>query len=222
MGIHDVYGVLATEAKVTLASLAKYLGDICRPRVVGVDANVAMWGELHSMGRTPDIFGRTSDIAAAVFQRWVLPLLRQKLSVVLVLDGHAPPTKVASARRKKARDEAAKLYADLCALRISAEHSSADLETLRELCGLSTSGPLTSEDQEIIVRETKAAAKAMTGLSPHIIQHLRSLTEETNKILQPGLSVTMDTGAPWEVSMREVREAGDERSEGEAWTEVWG
>jgi hypothetical protein len=100
------------------------------------------------MGRTPDVFGRSADIAAAVFQRWVLPLLRQKLSVVLVVDGHAPPTKVASARRRRAREEAATLYKDLCALRVSAERSSDDLQALRQLCGLSSSGPLSSQDHE--------------------------------------------------------------------------
>jgi hypothetical protein len=88
MGIPHVYKVIATQTTVTLASLAKYLGDVSLPRVVGVDANIALWSEMHSMGRTPDVFGRSADIAAAVFQRWVLPLLRQKLSVVLVVDGH--------------------------------------------------------------------------------------------------------------------------------------
>jgi hypothetical protein len=129
----------------------------------------------------------------------VTPLLRQKLSVVLVVDEHAPPTKVSSARRRQAREEAATLYKDLCALRISAERSSEDLQALRQLCGLSTSGPLSSQDHEVIVGKTKDAAKAMTGLSPQTLQHLRSLTDETNKLLQAGLSVTLDTGAPWEV-----------------------
>jgi hypothetical protein len=45
MGIQNVYNVIATQTTVTLASLAKYLTDVSLPRVVGLDANIAIWSE---------------------------------------------------------------------------------------------------------------------------------------------------------------------------------